>query len=204
MSPPGLNKQSGGFPARSADIEVGARIRLLRNRRQLSLETVAAATGLSIGFLSQIERGLSSPTLRALTGLADAMDVSVAELLQEPDRGPAPTISRAGDRSGLVMWGSGITKAVLAGGAPTSGASYSFCMMNFDPKASSGEELYSHQGVEAGYVVEGRLLLSFGLQQWTLAPGDSFHFSSKHPHRFENIAPGRTMVLLVNLHNQET
>ncbi len=205
MSRPSPSIQIGAAAAQGVDIEVGARIRALRKRRQFSLETVAAATGLSIGFLSQIERGLSSPTLRALTGLADAMDVSVAELLQDtqPDRGPAPTISRAGDRSKLVMWASGISKAVLAGGAPTSGSSYSFCLMNFDAKASSGEELYSHQGIEAGYVVEGRLLLSFGHQQWTLAPGDSFHFASKQPHRFENIAPGRTTVLMVNLHNQE-
>ena len=203
MSPSSSTKPIGGFSAQGADIEVGSRIRSLRKGRQLSLETMAAATGLSIGFLSQIERGLSSPTLRALTGLADAMDVSVAELLQEPDRGPAPTISRAGDRSELVMWASGITKAVLAGGSPTSGANYSFCLMNFDPKASSGEDLYSHQGLEAGYVVQGRLLLSFGQQQWTLAPGDSFHFSSKQPHRFENLALGPTILLLVNLHNQD-
>ncbi|MCJ9702143.1 helix-turn-helix domain-containing protein, partial [Bradyrhizobium sp. SHOUNA76] len=54
-------------PAEPAmDIAVGRRIRDLRRVRQFSLETVAARTELSIGFLSQIERGLSSPSLRVL------------------------------------------------------------------------------------------------------------------------------------------
>ncbi|MCP1866569.1 helix-turn-helix domain-containing protein, partial [Bradyrhizobium japonicum] len=48
------------------DVAVGRRIRDLRRVRQFSLETVAARTNLSIGFLSQIERGLSSPSLRVL------------------------------------------------------------------------------------------------------------------------------------------
>src|SRR6516225_3937503 len=62
------------------DVAVGRRIRDLRRVRQFSLETVAAQTDLSIGFLSQIERGLSSPSLRVLATLADVLGVGIAAL----------------------------------------------------------------------------------------------------------------------------
>src|SRR5260370_33902343 len=62
------------------DLAVGRRIRDLRRVRQFSLETVAARTDLSIGFLSQIERGLSSPSLRVLATLSDVLGVGIAAL----------------------------------------------------------------------------------------------------------------------------
>ena len=66
--------------AEIVDAAVGARIRALRRSKGLGLNEMSARTGLSIGFLSQMERGLSSPTLRALTSLADAMPVSYTHL----------------------------------------------------------------------------------------------------------------------------
>ncbi|HTF78721.1 MAG TPA: helix-turn-helix transcriptional regulator, partial [Bradyrhizobium sp.] len=62
------------------DVAVGQRIRDLRRTRAMSLEAVAARTDLSIGFLSQIERGLSSPSLRVLATLADVLGVGIAGL----------------------------------------------------------------------------------------------------------------------------
>ena len=63
------------------DVAVGQRIRDLRRARAMSLEAVAARTELSIGFLSQIERGLSSPSLRVLATLADVLGVGIAPAL---------------------------------------------------------------------------------------------------------------------------
>ena len=69
----------------SIDLTVGARIRALRHDRGLSLETVSARSGLSIGFVSQVERGLSSPSLKVLTAIGDVLGVGLAGLF-----GPAP------------------------------------------------------------------------------------------------------------------
>ena len=69
------------------DLEVGRRIRELRRARNFSLETVVARTDLSIGFVSQIERGLSSPSLRVLATLADVLGVGIAALFgAKPER----------------------------------------------------------------------------------------------------------------------
>jgi transcriptional regulator with XRE-family HTH domain len=64
----------------AADLAVGRRLRALRHARGLSLKAVAARTGLSIGFLSQVERGLSSPSLRVLTQIADVLEVGLSNL----------------------------------------------------------------------------------------------------------------------------
>src|SRR3954451_18782143 len=75
------------------DIAVRRRIRDLRRVRQFSLETVASRTDLSIGFLSQIERGLSSPSLRVLATLADVLGVGIAALF-----GASPSADGASDQ----------------------------------------------------------------------------------------------------------
>ena len=185
--------------AEIVDAAVGARIRALRRSKGLGLNEMSARTGLSIGFLSQMERGLSSPTLRALTSLADAMQINLAEIVHGPTvaQPKVPVITRAGERSSISMWKSGIRKHALASGGAASSA-FSFTLLDFEPHASSGDDLYTHQGEEAGYVLQGRLKLVVGDKQWTLAAGDSFHFSSELPHRFENAANRNLVVVMVN------
>ena len=185
--------------AEIVDAAVGARIRALRRSNGLGLNEMSARTGLSIGFLSQMERGLSSPTLRALTSLADAMQINLAEIVRGPTvaQPKVPVITRAGERSSISMWKSGIRKHALASGGAASSA-FSFTLLDFEPHASSGDDLYTHQGEEAGYVLQGRLKLVVGDKQWTLAAGDSFHFSSELPHRFENAANRNLVVVMVN------
>jgi len=185
--------------AEIVDAAVGARIRALRRSKGLGLNEMSARTGLSIGFLSQMERGLSSPTLRALTSLADAMQINLAEIVRGPTvaQPKVPVITRAGERSSISMWKSGIRKHALASGGAASSA-FSFTLLDFEPHASSGDDLYTHQGEEAGYVLQGRLKLVVGDKQWTLAAGDSFHFSSELPHRFENAANRNLVVVMVN------
>lgn len=189
--------------AEGVDAAVGQRIRLLRKERGLSLTTVAASTNLSIGYLSQIERGISSTSLRALTSLADALRVSIADLIQGSSRSKTDAssiVTRRNDRPKLKIWKSGIQKLVIAGGAGKPAAPFSFILLQFEAGASSGEERYTHYGEEAGYVLEGRLRLSVGEDTWSLNVGDSFHFPSTSPHRFENGAKTRTVVVMINLH----
>ena len=86
-------------PEPAMDLAVGQRIRDLRREHKLSLETIAARTDLSIGFLSQIERGLSSPSLRVLATLADAVGVGISTLFgakTNTDAASAPLFKSSG------------------------------------------------------------------------------------------------------------
>lgn len=184
----------------SVDTDVGHRVRTRRKQAGLSLVDVATRTGLSIGYLSQMERGLSSPTLRALTSLSDALGTPLSGMLaggaglQGESR-----IVRASASRPVTMWGSGIRKTLLAGGPMAQGGSFALCRMEFSAGADSGLEPYAHEGFEAGLVTQGVIALTLGDELHELAEGDSFQFPSTVLHRFRNAARRRAVMLIVNL-----
>lgn len=182
------------------DRAVGQRLRGLRRARGLSLEAIASSTGLSIGFISQVERGLSSPSLRVLALLADTLQIGIGGLFEpsphEPD--PDPIVVFRKDRPELQLWRAGITKQLLTPPGGTHGMSLFHMVLR--PGASTGDEPFSHEGDEAGLVLEGRLTLVVEARTLQLAEGDSFRFESRRPHRFSNPDPhGQTIVLWVNV-----
>lgn len=182
------------------DKAVGQRLRNIRRSRGLSLEAMASSTGLSIGFISQVERGLSSPSLRVLALLADTLQIGIGGLfepnLDEPD--PDPIVVFQKDRPELQLWRAGITKQLLTPPGGTQGMSLFHMVLK--PRANTGDELFSHEGEEAGLVLEGRLTLVVEERTLQLAEGDSFRFESRRPHRFRNPNPsGPTIVLWVNV-----
>jgi transcriptional regulator with XRE-family HTH domain len=182
------------------DVEVGQRLRGLRHKRSLSLETVAAKTDLSVGFLSQIERGLSSPSLRVLATLADVLGVGIAALFGTgpvEGGGSDGIVRRAPERAELKLWRTGISKQLL-NPAGADGRLNLF-LVHIDPGGSTGDELYTHEGEEAGLVLEGDMTLTVDADTWTLKTGDSFRFASRRPHRFSNpAADAKAVVLWVN------
>ncbi|MBR0716845.1 helix-turn-helix domain-containing protein [Bradyrhizobium liaoningense] len=188
-------------PAEPAmDVAVGRRIRDLRRTRQLSLETIAARTSLSIGFLSQIERGLSSPSLRVLATLADVLGVGIAALFgasPSADGASDHVVTRGLQRPELKLWRTGISKQLLSpAGAENK---LNLFLVHLEPGGSTGDELYTHDGEEAGLVLEGEMMLTVDTETWSLREGDSFRFASRRPHRFSNPADdAKAVVLWVN------
>ncbi|ACA17967.1 transcriptional regulator, XRE family [Methylobacterium sp. 4-46] len=182
---------------RAADLAMGRRLRALRQARGLSLKAIAARTGLSIGFLSQVERGLSSPSLRVLTQLADLLEVGLASLFGAAPGPAEPIVTRPHERAELTLWRSGIAKQLLT--RPGADGHLSLFLMRLAPGASTGDEALTHGGEEAGLVLEGRLALWVEDAALSLAAGDSFRFASRRPHRYGN--PSETdeaVVLWVN------
>ncbi|MEY9515969.1 transcriptional regulator with XRE-family HTH domain [Bradyrhizobium elkanii] len=126
-------KKPASKPAEPAmDLAVGRRIRDLRRSKEMSLEVVAARTDLSIGFISQIERGLSSPSLRVLATLADVLGVGIAALFgaTPKDDGAGGVVTREVQRAELKLWRTGISKQLLSPVAPAAraGSICSWCI----------------------------------------------------------------------------
>ncbi|WP_207791971.1 helix-turn-helix domain-containing protein [Siccirubricoccus phaeus] len=188
-------------PARSAinpiDATVGERVRQLRRHRELSLQQVAQRAELSVGFLSQIERGLSSPSLRDLIRVAAALEADLGMLFEgaggTPPQGEG-LVTRPAQRQ-EVAFHEGITKQLLT---PHGDAALRLYLITIEPAGRTGEELYSHAGEEAGLVLQGRLLLTVETTDHLLQEGDSFRFRSDRPHRFSNASAMVTRVLWVN------
>ena len=184
----------------AVDVAVGQRIRDLRRSRKLSLETIAARTDLSIGFLSQIERGLSSPSLRVLATIADVLGIGIAGLFGATETAAAGSdaiVTREQQRAELNLWRTGISKQLLSPSG--SDGRLNLFLVHMEPDGSTGDELYTHDGEEAGLVLEGEMKLTVDAETWTLKTGDSFRFASRRPHRFSNPSnKAKAVVLWVN------
>jgi transcriptional regulator with XRE-family HTH domain len=170
----------------------------LRQRRRvkdLTLSQLARQSGLSVGLLSQIERGLSSPSLKSLTQICAALGIPVNWLF---DSGPPQDdterglIVRRASRRRLDLGAFGVTKELLT---PDLGGDMQIYMVSIRPGGQSGPETYTHRGEEGGLVLAGTLELTVDGRIVVLYEGDSFRFSSILPHRFSN--PGNTQTNVV-------
>ncbi len=180
----------------TAQREVGRRIKALRLSRGLTLTQLSEKTGLSIGTLSQIERGMTSPTVRTLFGLGTALGVSPAWLLDPAasNAGDDDFVTRAG-RGKLLIRDRGLEKTVIT---PAAANRLKAFLVRLEPGASSGDGPYSHNGQEVGYVVAGTMELEIGERSYVLNAGDCFAFDSEIAHRFWNSGGTLATIVWVN------
>ncbi|MEV4090606.1 helix-turn-helix domain-containing protein [Streptosporangium saharense] len=194
--------QDGARPGVHGD--VGARMRRFRKERGLTLRGLAAASGLSIGFLSQVERGISAIGLTALNGVAAALGRSVADFFgDEPGQelpavptAPQPghfTLTRA--EAGATEYISGQqTYRMLSARGP--GLVLEPLLVRIAP-GGRREDAYGHAGEEFAFVLEGELIYEVDGVEHRLCPGDSVHLRSTVPHSMYNDTDRVTTVVSV-------
>lgn len=179
------------------DAAVGAALRALRRARGLSLQQVAASTGLSIGLISQVERGLSSPSVRALRALAEALGVTVGWLFHHGAPPPPEefgVVLRQASRRRMEFNGGEVLKELLT---PDLDGALEMLIVEIAPGGSSGGVPYTHPGEECGLVLAGALDLWVEDRHFRLNEGDAFRFASTRPHHFANPTGQRARVLWV-------
>lgn len=185
-------RKSDAKPGSGVARRVGIRLKSLRKARKISLVQLAEVSGLSLGLLSGLERGSVSPTLRSLTALADAFGVPPVWFydLEEGAHSGEVVLKRGNGRK--IMWSDGIEKVLLS---PDLGGNLELLLVTIAPRGSSGLESYTHDGEEAGYVLDGTLELWVDNQRFLVGPGDSFAFESTRAHRFGNPGDAPTRLL---------
>jgi transcriptional regulator with XRE-family HTH domain len=179
--------------ANEADVRVGRRVRALRLEKNLSLADLASKAGISIGALSQIERGMSSLRVRVIWPLAAALDVEPSALIAD---GSEPVNDlycvRATSRRPLPVHSEGITKDLLS----PPGASLTGMVVTVEP--GGGTDAYAHSGHEFGIVTTGEAELVVDSTRYLLKTGDSFAFKSTLLHSFRNPGTERCTIVWVN------
>lgn len=171
---------------------IGDSIRTLRKLEQKTLKQVAAETGLSIGYLSQVERNQSSPSVKALHAISRAFGVNITWFFDDGDGGSAREYIVRRDERKELRFESGISDFLLS---QRKGAELELLWCRFEPGATSGDEPYTHAGEEAGVVVSGEFAIMIDDRWNILGPGDSFAFPSNLPHKYMN--PGRRVAEVV-------
>ena len=177
---------------------LGQRLRQSRRQRELSIRELAQKAGLSVGMVSQIERGLSAPSLRTLRLLANTLDVPISWFFPDSPQAVAERryIVRSDQRRRLNVPHVGIVQEVVSPPDPGAIEIYEIVL---EPGSSSGPESYSHEGEKAGLVLAGILTIHLDNDEYTLEAGDSFRFPSTLPHRFANPSGSQTRLIWIVL-----
>src|SRR5262245_59506247 len=139
----------------STELAVGKRLRVLRKIRGRPLQTVAAATGLSIGLISQIERGKSSPSVKHLMALGEALGVSISWFFDNAaplDPKEARFVVRRETRRRLSTGSGSVRKELLS---PETSEQQRVFLVTVEPEGSTGPGFYAHRGEVCGYVLSG-------------------------------------------------
>jgi transcriptional regulator with XRE-family HTH domain len=177
----------------SGERRIGSEIRNLRKARGYTLAVLAARSGLSVGYLSLLERDISTPSINALHSISRALDVTISWFFNGDSAPPEERdlVVRRGRRRRLD-YSTGIVDELLS---PTLAGQLELLSSRFLPGASSGEQPYTHAGEEAGVVVRGSLELWIDGKILLLEAGDSFGFASSLPHRYRNPGTEETEVI---------
>ncbi|MBO4651974.1 MAG: cupin domain-containing protein [Lachnospiraceae bacterium] len=155
---------------------IGKRIRDLRNKNGLTQEELAARTELTKGFISQLERGQTAPSVSTLQDIVECLGTNLSEFFSE-EREPQIVYRKEDyfeneDRNGNVIdW--------LVASAQS--RSIEPILIRLRPGTTT-ELDKPHDGEEFGYVLEGSVKLTYGEQTYTVRKGDSFIYPANKPH----------------------
>ena len=162
---------------------LGADIRALRKARGLTLTDIAERLGRSVGWLSQVERDMSEPSISDLRQIAECLDVPMSMLFAHA---PAPVeeagyVVRKGARRPIGSGAAGLVEELLS---PDLTDDFEMVHSTFEPRSQIGS-VVTRPTQEVGYLISGKLDLEISERTFTIHPGDSFRIRGE-PHRWAN------------------
>ena len=186
-------------------LSLGEGIRKRRKEQGLILAELATACNISPSFLSQIERNQASPSISTLHDIANALGVPLAHFFSVPKQleeiGRETTernvvgvrVVRADQRKILIYPGSGIKNELLS---PDLNRAIQMMWTILPPGTETGPEPLVHEGEECGLVLQGRVKIWAGDDEYILGPGDAIYQDSSIPHHSKNIGDDDVIVVV--------
>ena len=173
--------------------DVGARVRMLRKRRGLSLRALSQMCNVSPNTISLIERGLSSPAVNTLHNLAAGLEVPITAFFETEAPPARLVLTRSHERiqtkcPGMIVesLGSGLSNQKVVP-----------FLVTLEPYTDIAPTPIVHLGEEWVYCLEGTIVYEVEGDQFRLEPGDSLLFEASLPHRWHNPGPQRTLIILI-------
>ena len=175
----------------TGEIRVGARLRARRLERGLTMSEVAERSGLTTGFISQLERDLTSASLSSLYRICAVLDLRVGHLVDDV---PAGRLIRRDEQARRSLALGQAEHLLLSSGDERR---FHVDRAHIPPGATAGDELYTLPAdVELVYVLSGSLELRIGDETHELEQGDTLTYSPRDPHTWRNPSETDEAVVL--------
>lgn len=170
-------------------MDIGSTIRAIRKRKNITIAQICEETGLSQGFMSQVETNKTSPSIATLENIARALNVPLAYLLLKKEDRMHKV--RKHERK-ITTSGSGQLKVEHLSATKN----VRMMLVEFPPGASTGDSPHAHEGEEVHVVMKGRIYAEQGEDADEFGVGDSFSWNACTPHWVKNIGEDTAIVLI--------
>lgn len=176
---------------RGHEMDIGHRLKQMRIRQSLTLEELASRSELTKGFLSQVERNLTSPSIATLTDILEALGSSLGEFFGEEQQ--EQIVFRKGDffvderEDYAIHWI-----------VPNTQKNEMEPILLEIPAKSSSFTVHPHNGEEFGYVLDGTVILEYGGKQNAVRRGETFYVKGKEDHCISNKGNKTAKVLWIS------
>jgi transcriptional regulator with XRE-family HTH domain len=174
-------------------VNVGERLRELREARNISMRALATRSGLSANALSMIERGKASPSVSTLYKLADALGISITSFFGSDSQRKQVVFLKGSERT-RVSFTRGVFEGL--GGERFAGRVEPF-MLTLENSANSGSRTMSHTGHEFIFCLRGELEYQVERQVFLLEPGDSLLFAAHLKHKWKNTGKNVATAIII-------
>ncbi len=181
------------FQREAISVNVGIRLKELREGRNISMRTLATKSGLSANALSMIERGKTSPSVSTLYKLADAMGISITAFFG-PESDKKQVVFLKSDERTRMAFTRGVFEAL--GGEQFAGRVEPF-MLTMESGATSGPHMITHTGHEFVFCLRGELDYQVEKENFHLSAGDSLLFAAQLKHKWRNAGKAVTNALII-------
>ncbi|WP_139490654.1 cupin domain-containing protein [Brevibacillus dissolubilis] len=162
------------------NIDIGKKVEKHRKNKNLSIKELAQLAEITPSMLSQVERGLATPSIQTLKMLAKALDVPTFSFLLE-ETNSADLVVRSSERKKMVV--ESLSYELLS---PDFTGNLATAIMHVPPHTSSSEKLMEHKGEEVAYMLAGKIKIYLNGDEFILEAGDSVKIPSHMKHKWEN------------------
>jgi len=183
------------------ELNLGQKIKTLRQRKGLSLQQMAGRTNLSVPLLSQIESEVVAPPVATLLKISKALNVNIGYFFQEEESGKRAVIVRKNERKQVFRRihedPSKVGYYYESLAYPKADKHMEPFQVQFEVKKKEDLIFFNHKGEEFVFVLEGQLEFNYEDETFILEPGDSLYFDSSFPHAFR--AVGKKTALAIDV-----
>lgn len=191
----GASKRADTSAADQTVVLVGARVRSLRTRQNLTLKDVADRTGVSVSMLSMLERGVATASVGTLVSVASALGVHMYDLFDHPTKVEVSPVTRFQEQT-VMQTSQGATRRIAH---IDEVAGLELAVNTYEVGGASGPVATHHDGREFGVLISGSLSIEIEGEEHVLSPGDVIAYSSTKPHRIRNSGDEAAVTVWVNL-----